>query len=657
MNLLHHFQQSSLRARVLVVFTTLLLTAFVALGALAVKFTRDQINQGLESSADREAAELANFLTEPAAIGDTLSIEQRLHQRAGKPGLTWLDFNGSGYPRIHIAGQTAKKTRPDWFARWLSLKPPIASQAITAGKEDYGQISLQLDTTGDENQVWLIISRSLAAYAFMLALTAWIVARMLSANLKGLSALREMTRQFEEGDYDARVRVSPYSPPEILETAAAFNHTADRIASLLDEMRLMAYHDSLTGLPNRRALEDRLRRALRLAREEQSRHAFCYIDLDQFKLINDTCGHAAGDLLLSQLPLVLKPALPSDAYLGRLGGDEFGLLLFNKSPQHAQVIAALLIEAIHDFSFSYRDATYRIGASVGIAAITDQSRDEGEVLIQADLACYSAKQAGRNRSHIYETGQQKLQEEMDWANWFYKAVAENRLVLFRQRIDPLCDHNHPSHYEVLLRIRRSSGALESPVEFLAAAERFGLAPTLDRWVIRTLCRWMVAHPRDLSGYSINLSGHSLNDEYFLDFVLEVLDNHKIFSERLAFEITETAAVHNLENAQHFIEKLKTRGCAFYLDDFGKGMASFSYLKQLPADYLKIDGSFVREMLRDPTDFAIVNAFNQIAHDLSRKSVAECVENDYLLEKLREIGVDYVQGYAVHIPEPFPGQPE
>lgn len=653
MNLIKHFRQSSLRARVLVVFTTLLLAAFVALGALAVKFTRDQINQGLESSADREVAEMANLLIESAAIGDTLSIEQRLRQRASKPGLTWLDFNGSGYPRIHIDGQMAKKTRPDWFARWLSLDPPIASHDITTGKERIGQVSLQLDTTGDENQVWLIISRSLVAYAFMLALTAWIIARMLSANLKGLSALREMTRKFEQGDFDARVHVSPYSPPEILETAAAFNHTADRIASLLEEMRLMAYHDSLTGLPNRRALEGRLARALRMAREEQSLHAFCYIDLDQFKLINDTCGHAAGDLLLSQLPQVLKSALPNDVSLGRLGGDEFGLLLFNKSTQDARAIANLLIEAIQDFRFIYEDRTYHIGASVGIAAITSQSRDEGEILVQADLACYAAKQAGRNRSHIYEAGLQKLQAEMDWVSWFGQAVTENRLVLFRQRIDPLSDLSQPPHYEVLLRIRRNPGVLESPAEFLAAAERYGLAPVVDRWVIRTLCRWMVTHPRDLSIYSINLSGHSLNDEYFLDFVLEVLDTHKIFSTRLAFEITETAAVHNLENAQRFIERLKTYGCTFYLDDFGKGMASFSYLKQLPADYLKIDGSFVREMLRDPTDFAIVNAFNQIAHDLSRKSVAECVENTFLLEKLREIGVDYVQGYAVHIPEPLP----
>ncbi len=490
----------------------------------------------------------------------------------------------------------------------------------------------------------------------MLILTAWVIARLLRVNLTGLSALSSMAQKFEQGDFEARVQVSRHSPPEILETANAFNHTADKIAGLVNDMRMMAYHDSLTGLPNRRALEGRLGRALHMAQKDYSRHVFCYIDPDHFKLINDTCGHAAGDLLLCRLPRAIQSALPQDAYFGRLGGDEFGLLLFNKSPHYAQAVANLVIDAIRDFTFEYEDRTYHIGASIGITAITNKSRDEGEVLAQADMACYTAKQAGRNRSHIFQatqSGMQKLQEEMDWVNWFGQALKEKRLSLFRQRIDPLGSASRASHYEVLLRIQRTDGNFGSPAEFLQAAERFGLSPTVDRWVIRSLFGWMLAHPRDLSIYSINLSGLTLNDTLFLDFVFELLDKHKIDGSRIAFEITETAAVQNLDNARRFIDALKSRGCAFSLDDFGKGMASFSYLKQLPADYLKIDGSFVLEILRDPTDYAIVNAFNQIAHDLSRKSVAECVETPQQIEKLLEIGVDYVQGYGVHIPEPFP----
>lgn len=661
MSPLHLFKKSSLRTRILAVLVPLLMASFLVLGILAVKFTRDQINSGLKTSADQQTSQIAHTLTEPAILGDLLSAEQHMRIRISQPGLLWLHFDDGTHPPIQVSRPGYEKKRPDWFARWLALTPPLASQIITVGGRSYGTVTLQLDTTGDENQVWLILWRSLAAYALVLLLTAWVIARLLHLNLKGLVTLREMVREFEQGRFDARVVISPFSPPEILETATAFNHTADRVVSLIEEMRLMAFHDQLTGLPNRRALEGRLERALRMAHEDASQHVFCYIDLDQFKLINDTCGHAAGDMLLNQLPQAIKHALPADAYFGRLGGDEFGLLLFNQTTQNALVIANLLIKAIHDYPFSYKDRVHHIGASVGIAAITSQSADTGEILAQADMACYAAKQAGRNRSHIFEASQldfQKLQEEMDWVGWVGQAIANKHLHLFRQRIDALTadepQSNHaPLHYEVLLRIKRSPGSLEGPAAFLLAAERFNVAPTVDRWVMRTLCEWLATHPHDGSVYSVNLSGQSLNDEHFLDFVFEILDIHEIDGRRIAFEITETAAIHNLTSARRFIGELKSRGCTFYLDDFGKGLASFSYLKQLPVDYLKIDGSFVLDMLRDPTDFAIVNAFNQIAHDLSRKTVAECVENVYLLEKLREIGVDYVQGYAVHTPEPLP----
>lgn len=635
---------------------TLLLVSFLLTCMYVLHLVGEQYNINLKDESTNKALNIALTITEPAILGDIPAIEQYLKSRAAQSDIAWLSYNDLHSKPILIDKHLPPPTRPDWFAGLISIQPMIATQDISAGGKVYGRINLLLDVASYEDFIWGIVSRAMIGFALLLALAFWLIARLLHINLNGLIALRNMAHEFDQGSFDSRVEVSPYSPPEVLETAAAFNLAANRITDLVDEMRLMAFHDSLTGLPNRRALEGRLVRALHMAQEEDSRHAFCYIDLDQFKLINDTCGHAAGDELLSQLSSAIKPSLPEDAYFGRLGGDEFGLLLFGKNIQHAKVIAKLLIEAINDFAFRYHDRVYHIGASVGITAINKSSASPGEILAQADMACYSAKQMGRNRTHVFEAAQhsiQKLQEEMDWVGWFGQAVMEKRLKLFRQRIDPVLPSGEPPHYEVLLRIQRVPDLQESPMEFLQAAERFNLAPTVDRWVIRNLCGWLSAHPHDASVYSANLSGLTLNDEYFLDFVLEILDIHEINGQRLAFEITETAAIHNLASARRFIEGLQSRGCTFYLDDFGKGLASFSYLKQLPVDYLKIDGGFVMDMLRDPTDFAIVNAFNQIAHNLSRKSVAECVESTLHIEKLREIGVDYIQGFAVHAPEPMP----
>lgn len=656
MALLRYFQQFSLQTRVQLTVVTLLFVSFVLVCAYVLDLVSGQFNSKVQIEARNKAQSIGLALTEPAILGDFPAIKQSLQIRVAQSDMAWISFNdGNGHPIIAYSPST-RSNRPDWFARLLAVHKFGASHTIQVGGQSYGQVQLQLDTREFEDDIWKIVSRAIFSFAFVLALTSWAIARLLRVNLGGLIALRNMAQEFEQGHVNSRAHVSPHSPPEIVETAHAFNLAADRVISLMDEMRLMAFHDSLTGLPNRRALEGRLARALREAQEKNRRHAFCYMDLDQFKLINDTCGHAAGDELLSQLSGVVKPVLPESAYFGRLGGDEFGLLLFNTSTQHAAIIARLLIDAINDFTFHYNKRIYHIGVSVGIAPINNISTSPGEILAQADMACFSAKQMGRNRLHVFEAARhdtQKLKEEMDWVGWFGQAVTENRLVLFRQRIDPATPDQHAPHYEILLRIKRAQDILESPVEFLQAAERFNLAPTVDRWVFRTLCGWLAAHPHDASVYSVNLSGLTLNDEYFLDFALETLDIHEIDGRRLAFEITETAAVHNLSSARRFIDGLKARDCQFYLDDFGIGMASFSYLKQLPVDYLKIDGSFVMGMLRDPTDFAIVNAFNQIAHDLSRKSVAECVESAMHLEKLREIGVDYVQGYAIHVPEPLP----
>lgn len=656
MKLSGRFRELSLSARVFLSLAASCLIALAGIAWLSIEAARSQINQSASAEAGLIAQNLSHVITEPAILGDLPAIEQHLARRASQPGIAWMKYTDhTGYQFIK-AGAPAHEHHLEWFGRWFDTGVHAASHPVAAGGRTYGQVSVQVDTKSAEDRAWKLAGMISAALLAMLAFCAWVIHRILHANLKGLMAMREMARKLQEGNFEARVQIGVHSPPEVRETADILNYSVQRVRELMIEMRRMAFHDPLTGLPNRRAIEDRLGRAFRLAREENSHHVFCYIDLDQFKIINDTCGHAAGDQLLAQLPQVLKPLLPANAYLGRLGGDEFGLILFDTDIPQAQPVARRIIDAIHDHDFTFEGASYQIGATIGITLINRDTQVESEILAQADMACYTAKQAGRNRSHVYElaqSGVQKLREEMQWINWFNKSIDEDRLELFRQRVAPLDGRDEAPHYEVLLRIRRYRDVLEPPGPFLIAAEKHGLSPEVDRFVIHKLCRWLSEYPDDPASYSVNLSALSLNDEHFLDFILEMLDIHEIDGRRISFEITETAAIQNLDNARRLIAGLKSRGCAFYLDDFGKGMASFSYLKHLPADYLKIDGSFVLEMLRDPADFAIVNAFNQIAHDLSRKSVAECVENQYQMEKLREIGVDYVQGYAVHLPEPLP----
>lgn len=650
------FRNSSLTGRVVFAFLMVLVFAHSFVAILAVQTSGRQINENAAREAELVVQTASHAITELAILGDLPAIEQHLRKRVEQSDIAWLRFTDVQGQRVTIRGRALSAKRPDWFARQLGIVRHTASLAIGVGGTGYGTLSVQINTVEDEAQIWTLAINAALLFVLAISLCAWVIRVIMQKNLQGLMAMRTMAEKLRGGDFSARIPIDAFSPPEVRETAGLFNYAANRINELMAEMRRMAFHDPLTGLPNRRAIEGRLGRALRQVREKGEAHVFCYIDLDQFKIVNDTCGHAAGDQLLVQLPQVLGPLLPVNAYLARLGGDEFGLLLFKSEMSEAQSIAKKVIDAIHDHIFIYGGRSYQLGASIGMTEITRDSQTESEILAQADMACYTAKQAGRNRSHVYEnaqSGTQALQEEMEWVRWFNEAIAEDRLVLFRQRIEPLCDTAEAPHYEVLLRIRRYADVIESPGPFLAAAEKHGLSPELDRYVVRKLCQWLAEHPHDPANYSVNLSGHSLDDEFLLDCILKIMDTHQIGGNRLSFEITETAAVQNMVQARQLIEGLKARGCAFYLDDFGKGMASFAYLKHLPADYLKIDGSFVLEMLRDPTDFAIVNAFNQIAHELSRKSIAECVENPYQLEKLREIGVDYVQGYAVHRPEPLP----
>ena len=423
------------------------------------------------------------------------------------------------------------------------------------------------------------------------------------------------------------------------------------------QLEYQATHDLLTGLINRRAFEQALERALAEAQQEGRSHAFCYMDLDQFKVVNDTCGHAAGDRLLIELTHLLGSKIREKDLLGRLGGDEFGLLLHDVDLEQAQALAGLVRDAIRDYRFRSDGYTFQVGVSIGVVALGPDTGTLAEVLTAADVACYIAKDKGRSEIYVFrenDVEQARRQMEMQWSARIPPALRENRFVLHHQRILPLReDAGLPRRCELLVRMVEPDGTLVLPGRLIPAAERFRQMPDIDRWVIQHALALIARLPPDrYASYAINLSGQSLGQPAFLDFVRESIRQSGIDPRRLAFEITETAAIQHIGQAHRFMAELKALGCQFALDDFGSGLSSFGYLKNLPVDYLKIDGGFVRNMLSDGHDRAIVVAIAQIARSLGLSCVAEFVEDEATLIALREIGVDYGQGFHLHRPEPL-----
>ena len=428
---------------------------------------------------------------------------------------------------------------------------------------------------------------------------------------------------------------------------------------LSEQLSYQASHDSLTGLVNRRAFEQRLERVIQTAKNNRSNHAVCYLDLDQFKVINDTCGHVAGDDLLRQLGGILQSQVRRRDTLARLGGDEFGVLMKDCSLTQAMGVASALHKTIEDFRFFWQDKTFSIGVSMGLVPIDATSESITEVLSAADSACYAAKDAGRNRVHVYHVEDAELarrQGEMQWVARITRALEEERFHLYFQPIMPIEGRtNQGEHYELLLRMEDESGEFALPGAFLPAAERYNLSGKLDRWVIRTAFHCLTRNPSQLKGLglcAINLSGQSLGDDEFLRFVVREFDESGIDPKKICFEVTETAAIANLSGATRFIQTLQGKHCRFALDDFGSGLSSFAYLKNLPVHFLKIDGVFVKDIVDDPIDFAMVKSINEIGQVMGKQTIAECVESAAILERLREIGVDYAQGYYVGAPRPI-----
>jgi diguanylate cyclase (GGDEF)-like protein len=415
-------------------------------------------------------------------------------------------------------------------------------------------------------------------------------------------------------------------------------------------IRHMAFHDALTGLVNRFEFEERLKNAMHEAKSNDQ--ALLYLDLDQFKLINDTCGHAAGDELLKQLAMLLRKQIRDADTLGRLGGDEFGILLLNCPVHDAVEVSEKLLKAINEFRFVWNGKSFTVGGSIGLVPISASMTNPADALRAADVACYAAKEQGRNRLYVFRSDDADLlrsRGEMEWAMRIRQALDEDRFVLWSQKIVRVNSDCVLPRDELLLRMIDESGNLIPPGIFIPAAERFSLMPMLDRWVVRHAVN-LVANSSDEGISFVNLSGASLSDETFYQYISDTIAEGCIQPERLCFEITETAAISNLKRAVSFIGKIRSMGCHFALDDFGSGMSSFSYLKAIPVDYLKMDGGFVKGVADDPMDRAIVEAINRIGHVAGLKTIAEFVESQEIMDALRAIGVDYAQGYHIHRPE-------
>ncbi len=427
--------------------------------------------------------------------------------------------------------------------------------------------------------------------------------------------------------------------------------------SLADTVHFQRSHDSLTGLVNRAEFESRLQDLLAQV-SASAGHALCYIDVDQFKVINDTCGHVAGDELLRQLTELLRARVAVGDLLARIGGDEFAVLLSRRTLTTANVWADSVREAISQLPFNWGDKTFRLSVSIGVAALTGPDQNWAQVLGQADAACHHAKELGGNQVRLFSADDAQLAQrhtEMQWVSRIVQALQQNRFQLWAQPIVAVAAGSELVHQEILIRMIDVDGTLIAPGHFLPAAERFNLVLMIDRWVVSQTLNWLAA--RQQQGLppvrcAINLSGASVNQPPFLDFIESELRRSAVPPDWLCFEVTETAAIANLQRARSFIQTLQSWGCEFALDDFGAGMSSFAYLRNLPVDYLKIDGAFIKELASNAMDQAMVRAINEVAKVAGMKTIAEFVENNEVLAVLGEIGVDYAQGYGIAKPAPL-----
>ncbi|WP_252090510.1 EAL domain-containing protein [Pseudomonas sp. MWU13-3659] len=487
-----------------------------------------------------------------------------------------------------------------------------------------------------------------------------LVEQVLSGSLKGGAEHARLIQRLDGSTVSVNLVGSPILTEGQVSGIVVVLHDMTQERQYIANLSWQATHDALTGLANRREFEYRLEQALNALARQAGRHSLMFLDLDQFKLVNDTCGHAAGDELLRHICAVLQSGLREGDTLARLGGDEFGVLLENCPPDQAERIAEHLRQAVQSLHFVWKGRPFVTTVSIGLVHIAQPPGTLEASLRAADMACYMAKEKGRNRVQVYHADDSELSMrfgEMAWIQRLHVALEENRFCLYAQEIAPLRPHEGAGHLEILLRLHDENGRTILPDSFIPAAERYGLMTALDRWVVRSVfqvVRQCLDEGREgpLAMCAINLSGSSIGDDKFLEYLQRLFEEFSIPPWLICFEITETSAIANLGSAIRFINELKALGCKFSLDDFCAGMSSFAYLKHLPVDFLKIDGSFVKDMLDDPINRAMVEVINHIGHVMGKRTIAEFVETPLIEQALQEIGVDYAQGYLIERPQVF-----
>jgi len=503
-------------------------------------------------------------------------------------------------------------------------------------------------------------SRMLIALLALTTLSLLLVNFLVTVPLSKIeNRLKILSEARESPDAEIPLDLSGSREMAVLSTAVNELHSSMAVSrKMANELEYQANHDYLTGLNNRFAFEVKLRDHLESRTPDSLDDFLLFIDLDQFKVVNDTCGHAAGDLLLKQLSVLLKRTFSDQEIIGRLGGDEFAVLIRGTSLRYGLDLAEQLRSSIEGFRFTWQDRSFSTGASIGVAGITGVGNRIEEVMSVADVACFAAKSAGRNRVHLYEQDDEGLsarQNEMSWVPRIRKAIENTDFVLYGQIIEPTCAQSQGiGHVEILIRMMDGED-LVPPGAFLPAAERYNIITPIDRWVVTHTLEWMAKqfqrtgeHPR----CAINISGASIGDLHFHEFMLQTVQESAVPGDCLCFEITETTAVANLDDAIAFMGVLKQFDCQFALDDFGSGMSSFTYLKNLPVDFVKIDGAFVRDLLVDDISVAMVKALADVSAVMKIQTIAEFVETNDIRLKLAEIGIDYVQGYGVGKPKPL-----
>jgi diguanylate cyclase (GGDEF)-like protein len=622
------------------------------------------------------------------------SISPRLIEEANRGAvLTLIEGvpHGLYFHPVYLRGDSGGDVAPDgYLAVSVNIEKGIASQGML-NRSDYRAINWQLQEgqvvafSDALRQAELKIYRSpeIDAFARLLRLSFGeyvmfsVVLLVVFSLLLFTSVGRPLQRlaRYIKQMHDGATREIPESfqgwtrIAELEQVRNAVNqyrnkfHTArESLMEKNQELERLTYRDTLTGVFNRRAFETHLLQALESARDEGMSHALCYLDLDQFKVVNDTCGHIAGDELLKQVTARLHSRLRESDILARLGGDEFGVLLNGCSTKRAAAIAEDLRQTVKHFRFIWEDKVFDIGVSIGVVAISGDAGTLADLLKMADAACYMAKDLGRNRVHMHQPDDEHLAQrygEMQWVSKITRALEEDRFELYCQPIVPLHDLAGDRLYcELLIRMHDDEGNLVPPMAFLPAAERYNLISSIDRWVLAAACKLVSQYQAFFSKLqepptiAVNLSGQSVGDTEFLQFAVDQLQRTGIDPTYFCFEVTETAAITHLVAAKRFIDVLRGMGCRFALDDFGSGLSSFAYLKNLHVDCLKIDGHFVKNMANDPIDCAMVASINQIGHLLGMQTIAEFVEDEASVARLTEMGVDFGQGYGIARPEPF-----